>query len=164
MKLAADLRVLLLGAWLGAALFFSFAVAPSAFAVLPSRELAGSLVNRTLGIVNYSGLAIGLVALAGSFVFRRGTGGARLLFEQALLVLLSTACAVGQFVIGARLHGIRREIGRPIEELAADDPLRAAFNDLHVYSVWVLTAAMLAALVAFFLAAQRNRAAGNDYR
>ena len=158
------MRVLLLGAWLGAALFFSFAVAPSAFAVLPSRELAGSVVNRTLLIVNYSGLAVGLVTLASSFLLHQSARQTQLRIEQALLILLSAACAVGQFVIGARLHGIRQQIGRPIEELAADDPARLAFNDLHAYSVWVLLAAMVAALVAFFLAARRNRAGNNDYR
>jgi hypothetical protein len=48
MNLLSDIRILLLGLWLGAACFFSFAVAPSAFGVLPSRELAGLVVNRTL--------------------------------------------------------------------------------------------------------------------
>ena len=47
-------RLLLLGLWLGAAMFFSFAVAPSAFAVLPARELAGAIVTRTIGIVRAS--------------------------------------------------------------------------------------------------------------
>ena len=35
-------RLLLVAVWLGGAVFFSAAVAPSAFAVLPSRELAGA--------------------------------------------------------------------------------------------------------------------------
>jgi hypothetical protein len=162
MKIAADLRTLLLGLWLGAAVFFSFAVAQSAFAVLPTRELAGTVVNRTLAIVNYSGLIIGLVLLASSFINAGNVNRLKLRIEQALLVLLAAACAAGQFIIGARLHDLRTQIGRPIDEVAMDDPLRVAFNNLHGYSVIILLAAMIAALIAFFLLAQRAR--NNEYR
>lgn len=162
MKLVADLRVLLLALWLGAALFFSFAVAQSAFAVLPTRELAGNVVNRTLAIVNYSGVVIGLILLATSFISRETVKRGRLLVEQILLVLITAACAVGQFVIGARLHNLRQQIGRSIDEIAIDDPLRVAFNNLHVYSVIILMAAMIAALVTFFLLARRAR--NNEYQ
>jgi hypothetical protein len=53
---------------------------------------------------------------------------------------------------------LRRQMGRPIDETAAGDPLRLAFNSLHVYSVGALTVAMLAALVTFILIARRSRA------
>lgn len=161
MRLLSDLRILLLVLWLGAACFFSFAVAPSAFAVLPSRELAGSIVNRTLAIVNYSGLIIGLILLASSFVMRRNANRVRLWIEQGLLLSLTAACAFGQFIIGARLQNLRASIGRPIEEIAMDDPLRIAFNDLHGYSVTILSAAMIAAIIAFFLLAGRAKNSEN---
>ncbi len=159
MKFIARGRTFLIGIWLGAALFFSFAVAPSAFAVLPSRELAGSLVNRTLAIVNYSGFIIGLILLASSFAARRGVNRVKIWIEQSFLLLLTAACAFGQFFIAARLHNLREQIGRPIDEVALGDPLRVAFNDLHGYSVTILSAAMLSAVVIFFLLAGR---AGND--
>lgn len=162
MNLVADLRTLLIALWLGAALFFSFAVAQSAFAVLPSRELAGAVVNRTLAMVNYSGLIIGLILLAGSFVSRQTVNRARLWAERVLLLLLTVACGVGQFVVAAGLHDLRGQAGRPIDELAADDPLRVAFNSLHGYSVTILCAAMIAAVTAFFLLAARAR--DNEYR
>jgi hypothetical protein len=157
MNLLSDFRILLLGLWLGAACFFSFAVAPSAFGVLPSRELAGALVNRTLAIVNYSGFIVGLILLASSFVQRLNANRFRLRFEQGLLLLLTAACAFGQFVIAARLGDLRASIGRPIDEVAIDDPLRVAFNDLHGYSVTILLTAMIAAVVAFFLTVRRAR-------
>ena len=47
-------------------------------------------------------------------------------------------------------------MGRPIDEVAADDPLRIQFNMLHEYSVWVLFAGMIAALLAFFIIANRK--------
>ncbi len=155
MKFIAHGRTFLIGLWLGAALFFSFAVAPGAFAVLPSRELAGSIVNRTLAAINLSGLVIGLILLVSSYAARTNVNRVKLWVEQGLLLLLTAACAFGHFVIAARLHNLREQIGRPIDEIALDDPLRIAFNDLHGYSVTILSAAMLSAVVIFFLLASR---------
>jgi hypothetical protein len=153
----ADVRTFLIALWLGAALFFTAAVAQSAFAVLPSRELAGAIVNRTLAILNYSGIVVGLILLASSIIKTEKINRLKLWIEQGLLLFLTAACAFGQFVIGARLHDIRQQIGRPIDEIAADDPLRIAFGALHGYSVLVLAFAMLAALVVYFLLAHRSR-------
>ena len=69
---------------------------------------------------------------------------------------MGAACAAGQFVIGYWIAAIRAEIGRPIDELALDDPLRIQFNLVHEYSVWVLMAAMGSAAVAFFIIANRR--------
>ena len=155
MKFFANLRAFLVALWLGAAIFFSFAVAPSVFAVLDSREMAGSVVNRTLAIINYSGLIISLILLASSFISRQNIGRIRFWVEQVLTLILTIACGIGQFVIGAKLHDIREQIGRPIDEVAIDDPLRVAFNNLHEYSVMVLSMAMISAIIIFFLLAQR---------
>jgi len=155
MKFLSDIRLLLLGLWLGAAFFF-IAVAQSAFAVLPQRELAGAVVNRTLSVLNYSGLAIALVLLATSLV---NTNAGRLWIwaERFLLLLIAATCAVGQFVIGLMLMSVRAQMGgRPIDEIAADDPLKIQFNNLHEYSVWVLMAGMGAALLAFFIISNRK--------
>ena len=157
MALIADLRTFLIALWLGAAVFFTAAVAQSAFAVLPSRELAGAMVNRTLAILNYGGIVVGLILLASSIVKTEKVNRLKLWIEQGLLLFLTAACAFGQFVIGARLHDLRRQIGRPIDEIAADDPLRIAFGALHGYSVLILAFAMLAALVVYFLIARRSR-------
>ncbi|HEX9918401.1 MAG TPA: DUF4149 domain-containing protein, partial [Pyrinomonadaceae bacterium] len=67
-----DARLLLVGMWLGAAVLFSFGVAPSAFAVLPAREWAGAIVTRIIGIVNVSGFALALLLLATAFARRGG--------------------------------------------------------------------------------------------
>lgn len=151
MSFFSDIRRLLLVLWLGAACFFSFAVAPSAFAVLPSREIAGAMVSRSLSIVNYSGLIVGLILLASSFVGQSAANHFRLWAERFLLLILMLACAAGQFVIGLWLTLVKAQIGRPIDEIAIDDPLRIQFNNLHQYSVWVLITAMTAALIAYFL-------------
>ena len=156
MKLLTDFRLLLLGIWLGAAVFF-IAVAQSAFAVLPQRELAGAVVNKTLSVLNYGGLAIGLFLLLTTWLVARNTNKFLLWSERFLLLLITAACAIGQFVIGLMLISVRGQMGgRPIDEIAVDDPLRIQFNNLHEYSVWVLMSAMAAGLIAFFIMANRK--------
>ena len=154
MNIWADFRKLLAGLWLGAAIFFSAAVAQSAFAVLPSAELAGAMVSRTLSLVNYSGIAIGVLLLICSFVF--APKGFLIWIERLLALVLAGACAVGQFYVGWKMQSLREQIGKPLEEVAVDDPLRIAFNQLHGYSVWVLLTAMIAALILFFVATARK--------
>ena len=157
MRILSDFRLLLLGLWLGAACFLSFALAPSAFAVLPSRESAGAIVNRTLLILNYSGLVIGLILLASSYLPKNNFNRVWLWIERIALLATTAACAFGQFFIGWQLQNLRAQIGRPVEELAADDSLKIAFDALHGQSVTTLSIAMIAALIAFFLIARRAR-------
>ncbi|MDX6272183.1 MAG: hypothetical protein QOD28_3406 [Acidobacteriota bacterium] len=157
-----DARLLVLGMWLGAAVLFSFAVAPGAFAVLPARELAGALVTRIIGVVNVGGFLVALLLLATAFARRRvaattKTTGRAWILEVSALVLLALATGAGQWIIGARMAALRVAMGRPIDAVAATDPLRLAFNSLHGYSVAAMTTAMLAAVVAFILIARRNR-------
>ena len=64
-----NLRVAFIAAWLGLAIYFSAVVAPSAFAVLRSfnlanaGEIAGTIVSRALSVVNKSGLLLSLLLL-----------------------------------------------------------------------------------------------------
>lgn len=159
-KIVPKIELLLIGAWLGAACFFSFAVAPSAFSVLPSRELAGDIVNRTLMIVNVSGLIVGILLLLSSLVPRGDQKKAWIWVQRILLLVVAAGCAVGQFVIGFWLAYLRVQMKGPIDDLAANDPLRVQFNQLHQYSVWVLVAAMAAALLAFFVMSRKTGGAG----
>ena len=54
----AGVVALLLAAWLGAGVLFAAVVAPAAFAVLPSRNLAGALVGRVLPVVLIAGVVV----------------------------------------------------------------------------------------------------------
>jgi hypothetical protein len=155
MKFFSDVRLLLLSIWLGSAVFF-IGVAQTAFAVLPERELAGAVVSRTLTILNLGGLAIAVILIATSFIGTAAVGRASKWAERFLLMMLAAACAIGQFVIGLWLTMIRAQLGRPIDEVAADDPLRIQFNSLHEWSVWILMAGMAAALIVFFIIANRR--------
>ena len=152
-----DVRLLLMALWLGAAVYFSFAVAPSAFAVLPARELAGTLVTRTLAIVNVGGFLISLLLLASLPVGRGRVGGRALAAEASSLATISVMTAAGQWVIAARLLALRAQMGRPIDEIAINDPLRVAFNGLHGYSVMALGVGLIAGVVALLLIARRGK-------
>ncbi|CAN5688976.1 hypothetical protein BH24ACI3_BH24ACI3_12310 [soil metagenome] len=155
MKFLSDIRLLLTAVWLGAAVFF-IAVAQSAFGVLPERELAGAVVSRTLAVLNYGGLAIALILLATSLIGSQTISKFWLWTERFILLVMAAGCAVGQFVIAWWLLLVRQQMGRPIDQVAVDDPLRLQFNSLHEYSVWVLMAAMAAALIVFFIIANKK--------
>jgi hypothetical protein len=155
MKFFSDIRLLILAIWLGSAVFF-IGVAQTAFTVLPQRELAGAVVNRNLALLNYSGLAIATILLLSTLIATANVNKFWLWIERFLLLVLGAACAIGQFVIGFWLASIRAQIGRPIDEVAADDPLRIQFNSVHEYSVWVLFVGMAAAFIAFFIISNRK--------
>jgi hypothetical protein len=147
-------RVFLLAAWLGAALFFSAVVAPNVFSVLHSfplanaNEIAGTIVTRTLSVISVGGFVIGLLALA-ALIISKQTGSRVLLgVEVVSLALLVVATAIGHWVIAARMLALRTAMMIPIDQVLASDQRRVAFNSLHHYSVVALGIAMLAALTA----------------
>jgi hypothetical protein len=140
-------ETLLLAIWIGAALLFILVVAPAAFAVLPSRTLAGALVGRVLPVIFYAGVVIGSVIVLLDLVGRTGAWG-----RAAAGAVSALACAVAQLVVGTRIDRLRSLITGPLDALAPDDPRRVAFGKLHAVSVGWLALAMLAAIVALTLA------------
>jgi hypothetical protein len=134
--------IALLSAWLGAALLVAAVVAPAAFAVLPSRTLAGALVGRVLPVLFWSGMALGLVvAVLGRMV------GAGLLGTGAAVVF-AAACAAAQLVVAPRIEAIRASIGGAVDALDPSDARRQAFGRLHAMSVLWMGVGGIAALVA----------------
>ncbi len=156
LKLVRDLRLLLISLWLGAAVFFSFAVAPTLFSILPKRELAGAVVTRSLAIINTGGLIISLLLLASAFLFKNIVSRRAFYAELVSLALIALTTFVGQWIISAKLLQLRAAMGRPIDEVAQTDPLRIAFNSLHGYSVFALGIGMIAAVTALLLIARRK--------
>ncbi len=59
-------QVFALGTWVGSIFYFSAAVAPGAFRVLPSQDLAGVLVEFTLRRLHTLGVVAGIVFLLAS--------------------------------------------------------------------------------------------------
>lgn len=163
MAIVTDVRLLLIALWLGAAVFFSSAVAPSVFSVLRAfylpnvGEIAGTLVTRTLSVVNVSGFIISLGLLASALAFGRGFGKRSFFLEIASLMVVAATTGVGHWVIATKMRALRVAMALPIDQVPADDARRVAFNRLHGYSVTTLSVAMIAALITFLIIAYRGR-------
>jgi hypothetical protein len=150
LRLAAAIAVL--AAWTGAAVLVAASVAPAAFAVLPTRAMAGNVVGKVLPVIFLAGMVAGLVAAA----LAAGGPGGRL--RAGLALLVTGACGVAQFVIGPKLARLREQLGGNIEALPVDDLQRVAFGKLHGFSVLWMGVAVLAALVVLGLSLQALRA------
>jgi uncharacterized membrane protein len=149
------LIVLSLVVWLGGLIFFSFVVAPSAFAVLPTRHMAGSLVSRSLSLLHWMGIVSGLVFLVASLLYSRVTTGSAHLFaaRHLLIVVMLVLTCVSQFGISPRMARLRATVGE-IDRVPLNDPARVQFNALHVWSTRLEGSVLLAGLVVAYLTAQ----------
>jgi hypothetical protein len=135
----------LLSAWIGGAIVVAAVVAPAAFAVLPSRTLAGALVGRVLPVLFWSGA---LVGLASALLTWPLPGRAA---RSVSVVALIVACGAAQLVVAPRIERIRAVVSGPMDALAPGDERRVAFGRLHGASVGLLGIAALAALAAAVL-------------
>ncbi len=156
-----QIRILLLAAWLGAAIYFSAVVAPNVFGVIRSfnlpnaNEIAGTIVTRTLSVVNTSGFILGLLLLITTVVLKKRYGRASFVLQLVLLLIVAIATGVSEWVIAARMQVLRAEMHGQIDNVALADPTRMAFAALHGYSVAALGIAIIAGLVAFSVIANR---------
>lgn len=138
-------------------------MAPAAFSVLRSfglsnaNEIAGSIVTRSLSVVNIAGFIIALLLLVTAILRRNHASRLSFLLECISLGLIALATAVGHWFIAARMRALRAAMVVPIDQIAADDSRRIAFNSLHGYSVNALSLAMIAALVVMILMARNLR-------
>ncbi len=149
-------QIVVTSVWLGAALLLAAAVAPAAFAVLPSRTLAGDLVGRVLPVIFWAGIAaFAAVMVLGAWTDRQSRFKPRV-FAAALG---GAACMIAQLIVDAMIARVRGQIHGPIDALAAGDPLRVAFGQLHLLSVVLLGIAMLGAAAVLVLAVRGAREA-----
>jgi uncharacterized protein DUF4149 len=157
------ISLLLLALWLGAALFFSAAVAPAVFGVLRdshvlnANEVAGAIVKRSLSVINVSGFVASLALLATAFVVKLRNNRRLFLVQVISPAIMGIMTALGQWLISARMLELRTAMQVPIDQIARDDPRRVAFDSLHHYSVGALGLAIMAGLVAFVAFSQQGR-------
>jgi uncharacterized membrane protein len=154
------LMLLSLVVWLGGLIFFAFVLAPTVFSLglLPSRQMAGSIVGRSLDRLHYMAIVSGTVFLIASMLYSRiASGNARpLAARHVLIVLMLLLTVVSQFAISPKMHAIRAEAG-VIDDLPPDNPLRMEFDRLHVWSEKFEVAVLLLGLVALYVTAQALR-------
>lgn len=158
-----QVRLLLLGVWLGAAIFFGAAVAPSLFSVLRAaglanaNELAGAVVSRLLAVVNKGGFEIALFLLITGWFVNRARSRLAQVAEMISIAIMAIMTSINQWVIAARMLDLRWSMGGALDQVTAADPRRVEFESLHRYSVILMAVALIAGLVAFILASRREK-------
>ena len=107
------LMFLSLTVWIGGIIFLSFVEAPTAFHVLPSRHMAGTIVGHSLGILHWMGLFSGVVFLGSSMLLSSLTTGTAkpLAVRHILIVLMLLLTAVSQFGISPKMAALRAQYG-----------------------------------------------------
>lgn len=152
-RLVALAQILVLSLWLGAAVFVAAVVAPSAFAALPTRELAGALVGRVLPVLFIAGAVAGIIVLLLEATAPARARPSRRGARMVIMGMVILSCAIAQLGVAPRIETLRAGLSAPLASLPAGDPQRVAFGRLHMISVGWLGAAMLAAGAALVLTA-----------
>ena len=140
--------------WLGGLIFFAFVLAPTAFSVLPTRHLAGTVVGHSLVTLHWMGIVSGIVFLASSMLYSRLTKGTAHVFagRNVLICLMLALTLISQFGIIPRMEALRASIGQ-IDAVPLNDPARMQFDGLHVWLTRVEGGVFLLGLVVVYLTA-----------
>jgi hypothetical protein len=144
---------LLLGGWVGAWMLFGAVVAPTAFSVLPTSEVAGQVIGPVLAALHLygggAGVVLALLAIA------QGRGSIRV----AVPLVMSAACLLSHFGVSAQIAEIRDLAFGP----GGSEATAARFTRLHQLSVGIYLGVGFAALGLTWLHA-RSDAAGETRR
>lgn len=152
-------RLIALSVWVGALVFFAFAVARVAFGSLPNAHDAGIVVRGTLIELHKMGLVAGAVyfvltlALIG---LQRDTHPARAV-EIALVVAMLSLTAYSQFSVIPAMERDRTALGGDVAQAPAQAPARKHFDRLHGLSVKLEGAVLIEGLILLALAPVHGR-------
>ncbi len=121
---------LLLGGWFGSYFLFGAVIAPTAFSVLPTSQMAGTLVSPVLTKLHLFGAAAGiLVALLSHLLGRHR-------WLALLPLLLSLLCCYSHFGVSAELAEIRLLVFSP----EGNTEIATRFAFLHKVSLGIFIA------------------------
>ena len=152
------LMLLSLVVWVGGIAFFAFILAPTVFhpGILPSRQLAGAVVSRSLGILHWMGLACGSVFLVTSVIDSQVVNGAPSLFSARNLLVgaMILLTLISMFAISTRMLDLRNQMAF-IDNVPHEDARRVEFNRLHVWSTRLESTVLLLGLAVIFLTSRR---------
>ncbi|HYH00298.1 MAG TPA: DUF4149 domain-containing protein [Terriglobales bacterium] len=150
------LMFLSLVVWLGGIVFFGAVVAPTLFSTLPSRQLAGAVVTRSLSALHWIGIVSGIVFAATSMAYSRLAFGSTNVFaaRHLLIYAMVALTLISQFGIAARMETLRTDMG-VIDDVAPTDARRIAFNRLHHWSTRIEMSVLVLGLAALFLTVRR---------
>ena len=151
------LMLLSLIVWLGGLIFFSFVLAPTVFAVLPTHQLAGNVVSRSITALHWMGLISGLVFLICSMIYSRVRAGEINTFatRHVLVYFMLALTAVSQFKLFPKMDALRTSMGE-IDKVPLTDPGRMLFDSLHVWSTRIEVGVFLLGLMLVYVVARRS--------
>ena len=143
------IQVFALGTWVGSIFYFSAAVAPGAFRVLPNQDQVGALVQFTLGRLHTLGVVAALLYLFASVGLAQSFRG--LVRPAAIgVVLMLVLTVASQNFVTPRMRELRTQMGSVVAT-PASDPLREEFDRLHGISVKLEGTVLLIGFAALFL-------------
>ncbi len=147
------LMLLSLVVWIGGIIFFSV-LAPTAFHVLPTRLLAGTLVGNLLTKLHWIAVGSGIVYLISSLAYSRVTDGTAHIFamRHVLICLMLALTLFSQFWITPRMHTLRAQVAN-FDAAALNDAARMQFDALHAWSTRVEVTVLLLGLAVVYMTA-----------
>lgn len=156
MKALAVGERILLTLWAGSTWTVGYLAAPTLFATLDDRRLAGELAGKMFAIVGWLSLVCIAVLLVAALM--RGAAAARKQWRTWILVGAAACVATSLFVIQPKMQALKAEGLAPGSEAAA------AFGRMHGVSsgVYLLTSLFALALVAAGLRGREERLAAGD--
>src|SRR6202035_4577551 len=112
--------------------------APTAFQVLPNPHLAGNVVGRALGRLHWIAIVSEIIFLASSLLYSRLANGTAHAFamRHVLICLMLGLTLLSQFWIIPRMDTLRASVA-DFATVPLDNPARAQFDALHVWSTRV---------------------------
>jgi len=121
--------------WIGGIVFFGAVVAPTVFGVLPTHDLAGKVVTRSLATLHLIGVVSGVVFLICSMIYSYVAKGSVQPFASRHIAVVAMIALTffAQDVVAAKMNHLKDEIG-VIDNVPLTDSRRMEFNRLHVWS------------------------------
>jgi uncharacterized membrane protein len=148
------LMLLSLVVWIGGIIFFAI-MAPTAFHVLPTRLLAGTLVGNLLTKLHWIAIVCGIVYLLSSLGYNHLIDGETHLFalRHLLICAMLALTLVSQFWITPRMLTLRAQVANFDAASTLNDSARAQFDALHVWSTRLEITVLLLGLMVVYMTA-----------
>lgn len=141
--------------WIGGIIYFAAVVAPAVFSILPTRHLAGMVVNRSLTALHWTGVGCGGVFLILSVMesYYAGAGWQATALRNVFVFAMIVLTLFSQLVVAVKMEALRAQMGE-IDSVAAADPRRIAFNSLHQWSTSLEVIVLLLGLATLWMVAR----------
>jgi hypothetical protein len=148
------LMLLSLVVWIGGIVFFAI-MAPTAFHLLPTRLLAGTLVGNLLTKLHWIAIVSAVVYLMSSLAYSYIIDGTAHVFamRHVLICGMLALTLVSQFWITPRMLALRAQVANFDAAATLNDAARVQFDALHVWSTRLEVTVLLLGLAVIYMTA-----------